>query len=562
MKIQIKINLFLFLSFIFWAFIYPNHILFTEQLSLFLYSSDYWGQYAVQPGGWAAYCGNFLAQFYINRWAGAFIQTFFVAVLLALSSLILKKAGAKSGIRWVAMLPALLLTALQCDNYFTPGDSLSLICPFALTLLYMSIKQSLARRLAFTLAIVPVYLFSGAAATCCLYVACMLYELLYVKDAWKYSTPAWIVAAVLLPYAWQSVYLTPNEKLFDILTYPLVDGIQYVPHLLLAFTPFCILTYGILYRKRLTVGISGSFFFILALTGCGYYLFSKVYDRLEEQKFGMNLAAFQNEWDQVLKISERVKKPDQYTAYYTNLALAMKGELPDKMFRYSQTDENGLFLIRKWDDFNSRYGSDFYYHTGIINEAIRWIYDAHIVRRQGMDYHTLTRLAVWNKEGGYEPVAGKYFDILEGTLMYRSWSKWKRNASVPQREKSTIIPEEFYIGGREIIADMAWHYDNYPDNRMMLDYLLCYLLLKNELEKFLNLFNTGYQPSSDELPRAYQEALLFIAGMGKTDIQDYPIPLTVMQRYQAFNSMATKGDEAGLKKKFGDTWWYYSWKKK
>jgi hypothetical protein len=276
----------------------------------------------------------------------------------------------------------------------------------------------------------------------------------------------------------------------------------------------------------------------------------------------MNLAAFQNEWDQILKISKRVKNPDQYTAYYTNLALAMKGELPDKMFRYSQTDESGLFLIREWDDFNLRYGSDFYYHTGIFNEAIRWIFDAYIFRRKGMDYHTLTRLALWNKEGGYEPVAEKYFNILEGTLMYGSWAKRQRNTPVPQQEKSAITQEEFYIGGREIIADMAWHSDNNPENRMMLDYLLCYLLLKNDLEKFLNLFNICYQSSSNELPQAYQEALLFIAGMGKIDIRNYPISPTIMQRYQTFYSMATKGNEAGLKKKYSDTWWYYSWKKK
>ena len=68
MKIRLAINpLFCFLAFVFWVFIYPNHILYKEQLSLFLYSLDFWKPYALQSGGWAAYCGHFLAQFYINR---------------------------------------------------------------------------------------------------------------------------------------------------------------------------------------------------------------------------------------------------------------------------------------------------------------------------------------------------------------------------------------------------------------------------------------------------------------------------------------------------------------
>ena len=564
MKIRIRIDAFVCcLAFVFWAFVYPNHILFTEQLSLFLYRSGYWGQYALQPGGWAAYCGNFLAQFYINRWAGALIQTGLTVALLVLSKRILTKTGAKGSAELAGIFPALLLTALQCDNHFTPGDSLALICPFALALLYMNIPQAWVRRAAYTLAMVPVYLFSGAAATICLYAACMLYELLFAKDVWKYTAPVWMIAALLLPHGWQSLYLTPNDGLFDILTFTLAEGVGYTPHLLLAFTPLCILTLGIAFRKRWTIRTSGKVFsalLIVALAGCGYYLFSKTYNRVEEQKFGMNLAASQNDWNQILKISGRVKKPDQHTVYYTNLALSMKGELPQKMFRYSQTDEHSLFLVRKWEEFNLRYGSDFFYHTGILNEAIRWIFDAYINRSQGMDYHTLTRLAVWNKENGYEHLADKYFDILEGTLMYRKFAQRQRNAPVPQQEKSAITPVEFFIGGREPLSDMARHYENHP-NPMMLDYLLCCLLLRNDTEKFLNLFNMCYQSSSKALPQAYQEALVLIAGMGKITIQNYRIDNIHQLKYKNFCMLANTQNHAKLEEQFGNTWWYYSYQR-
>jgi len=556
MKIRISFRfLLLFLMFIFWVFIYPNHILFTEQLSLFLYTSGYWKEFALQPGGWAAYCGNFLAQFYINRWLGALIQTLLVFVLMVFSNKILRKAGNRGDLMSSGILPAMLLWALQCDHRFTPGDALALISPFAFALLYLNMRQVAVRRLVFTVAMVPIYLFSGATATFCLSVACMLYELLYAKDAWKYSTPAWIIIAVFLPYGWQSVYLMPKDGLFDVLSFQPVEGVKYLPHILLSLIPLSIIKFKVFFPQRKVAAI-----FIMvtlfALAGCGYYLFSKSYNRLEEQKFGMNLAAAQNNWDQVLKISQQVSKPDQHTAYYTNLALSMKGELPQRMFHYSQTDEYGLFLIHK-DEFNLRYGSDFYYHINIMNEAIRWIFDAYILRGKGMDYHTLTRLAAWNKEGGYKQTAAKYFNILEGTLMYRSWAKQQRKAPVPQQEKSTVTPVEFYIGGREPVSDIARHYDNHPQNRMALDYVLCCLLLKNDPERFLKVFNMYYMPSQGRLPQAYQEALLLIAATGKIDIRNYPIDKINEASFQKFNDLAGRGKKVELKKQFGNTWWWY-----
>ena len=579
MKVRLKINdLVCCLAFVFWAFIYPNHILMNEQLSLFLYRWDFWTQYALQPGGWSAYCGQFLAQFYFNRWLGALIQTVFVYVLLSLSKRILKKMGAKGNLLLTGLFPALILTALQCDNHFTPGDSLALSAPFALMLLYLNIRQALSRRIACTLAIVPVFLFFGAAATCCLYAACSLYELLFARDSWKYATPVWLLAAGLLPYIWQSVYLTPNETLFDILSFTLDKGIRYVPYILLIFTPFYVIASAISFRRRLAVATFNKssrrqmtvrpfhiFYTILLLLlwiGCGYYLFSNTYNRIEEQKFGMDIAASRNDWDRVLKISERVEKPDKHVIFYTNLALAIKRELPNKMFRYAQIDESGLLLTRIWDDFNLRYGSAFFYHIGILNEAIRWIFDAHIDRSRGMDYHTLTRLAVWSQENGDMQVADKYFDLLEGTLMYRSFAKHQRKAGIPENKISSVTPKEFYIGGREPVTDMAWHYENFPENWMTADYLLCYLLLKTDLDKFLALFKMCYKPSSNEMPQAYQEALLFLAGDGKINIRDYPIPQATIQRYLSFNSMVNKGKDNELQKQFGDTWCWYSYRKK
>jgi hypothetical protein len=312
--------------------------------------------------------------------------------------------------------------------------------------------------------------------------------------------------------------------------------------------------------QRWTVMATGKTFFVivfLLLAGCGYYLFPKTFSRLHEQKFGMSMAAAQNDWDKILKIAGQVKTPDMHTIYFTNLALAMKDKMKQKMFQYPQTDVSGLTLPRMSDDFTLLLGSEFYYRIGILNEAIHWIFDAHIERERGMDYLTLTRLAAWNKENGYEQVAAKYFDILGKTLRYHSWAKMQQTAHITQKTENSNPKTEFYVGGREPIVDLAYHYENNPENRMVTDYLLCCLLLKNDLAKFLSVFSACYPDMPRKLPQAYQEAFLLLADRGKIDIRNFPVDPITEARFRNVKLLAERNNNAELKKQFGNTWWFY-----
>jgi len=551
-----------FSVFVFWVFFYPGHVLMKEQLSLFLYTHEFWKQYALQPGGWSVYCGNFLAQFYINQWAGALIQTLMCVVLMILMKRILEKAGARGNLLLTAVFPAMLLFFLQLDYYFSPGNVLTLLCPFALTLLYISMKRVMLRRLVFTLIIVPVYLFSGAVATCCLYAACMIFEWIVANDRWKFATTAWIIPVIFLPRLWQAVYLTPDDKLFQIMDYTPDRSISYIPVVLLAWLLFCILI-PFWRLKGISSGKFPAVFIIVLLFSCGFFLFPKTYLHAEELKFRMYMAVEQNDWDKALKIGKRIKIYDQNAAWLINLSLAMKGELPQKMFSYPQTNEYGLLPVRERKRLNVFYGSAFYYHIGVLNDAIRWVYDLHILHQRGMDYHTLTRLAVWNKENGYEQVAVKYFDQLSHTLMYRSFARRERERTVTPRV-ATAGQVEFYFGVREPLNEMTRYYENIKNdnnfNIMIRDYVLCSLLLKNDLNKFLQMYEAFYL-SPKELPKVYQEALLEIANSGMIDLRSYPVNPINTLRHKSFREMAAKGNDHELEKHFGDTWWYYSYRR-
>jgi len=95
---------------------------------------------------------------------------------------------------------------------------------------------------------------------------------------------------------------------------------------------------------------------------------------------------------------------------------------------------------------------------------------------------------------------------------------------------------------------------------MTLNYMLCCLLLKNDLNKFRQLFETCYPPTN-VLPKAYQEAFLEMAKIGMIDIRRFPIDQINTFRYRRFIEMVAKGKDEELEKQFGDTWWHYSYLK-
>ena len=85
---------------------------------------------------------------------------------------------------------------------------------------------------------------------------------------------------------------------------------------------------------------------------------------------------------------------------------------------------------------------------------------------------------------------------------------------------------------------------------MVLDYLLCFFLLKNDLVRFLTVFDECYIHSSQEIPEAYHEALTLIAAMGKTDIRNYTVDKSYKIRFQKFNNFANHKNDVELKKRW------------
>lgn len=64
---------FILLAMVFWRGCYSFHLSYQEQFQLFMFTSDYWINKCMYPGGICEYISEFLTQFYYSQWLGSVI---------------------------------------------------------------------------------------------------------------------------------------------------------------------------------------------------------------------------------------------------------------------------------------------------------------------------------------------------------------------------------------------------------------------------------------------------------------------------------------------------------
>lgn len=554
------------LVFVFWGFFYRYHLISAEQSNLFLFTGSFWRELAVTPGGLATYCGSFLTQFYGIYWIGALAQTLMFAGVFLLAKQILRGFGISSGFALWGWLPALGLLTLQCDYRFTAGDALQVVFFFGWMYVYSCLDNQKIRLLLFTLFLPLICWTTGMGIAIVLYITFILHELLFSENKIRFYALLWVGLLVGVAKLWQAMTIIPDEHLFRLLS--LVPD-NYNIYIVLGLIPFLLLLQKMIGKKADTLLQSRfvTVLFMIVILGIGGYWFHRDYDRFMERKLKIDQAAFNGEWDNLLQESDQLKDFDFHTLYYTNLALAMKGELPEKMFDYPQVGTIGFFIGRNLEYFNMLYGSEFHYRLGSINEAIHWMFEASVgVER--VNNRILMRLADLNLQNGYCGVAEKYLNILDKTLMYKEWVKERKQQlahCVPCEGVTDTTKRDFFIGGRKTISDLARIYDIDTTNKAAFDYMACALLLEKDLTRFFRLLLLSPYTNARRLPKVYEEALLVIGEISDNpaDKNRYPISVKTRKRYEAYMNLyreAKKDPEHAeiLMKEYKNTWWYYA----
>lgn len=245
-----------------------------------------------------------------------------------------------------------------------------------------------------------------------------------------------------------------------------------------------------------------------------------------------------------------------------NLALAKKGELPDRLLDYPMPfGAEGLSFAWKSDSRQSEYGAMPYEAVGHINEAYRWESEALVV--WGATPRRLEALARYNIAMG-RPEAAKIFIGLLAKAPFKGQEAARLMRMAESGEPDGLRHSLKGVGQTPAkwanVADITPELEAImaadPENDTARQYLLCELLLRNEVSRFARLLPLLHQQGP--LPRLYQEALMLatlVPGAGLP--MESLIDSSVKQDFRKYMRMSDTGHPAILKEQFGNTYWYY-----
>lgn len=277
------------------------------------------------------------------------------------------------------------------------------------------------------------------------------------------------------------------------------------------------------------------------------------YDRF----IGMEVELVRENWSKVRKLAEKdYHVPQESYAY--NLACAMEGDLSENFFKYSQfISKNSLFLpiSGQETEFTNYLSGEVWYHLGDMNQAER----SSIISMECSPEHTgtkyLRRLATINLISGEEEAAKKYLSLLSKTLVYGRWARkmlegnydeettaWLENS----KAKLPLKENQFVYNTTDMRPVLLGLLDADSDNGMARDYLLCYDLMRGDLESFMEDYSP--EKSSSDI---YQEAVLIWLnqhGISEDEAFKYGVSKQNVDRLDKFFKLPNN---------YKGTYWYY-----
>ena len=274
-----------------------------------------------------------------------------------------------------------------------------------------------------------------------------------------------------------------------------------------------------------------------------------------ERLVGLDAEVARGNWDKVLKLSEK----DLYmveSSYCYNLALAMKGELGDRLFEHSQGEPSDLILRTTSDrsTFTNCLAGEAWFRMRNMTLAEQ----AAITSLQASPNHTgaryIKRLAEVSLIKGDEAAAQKYLGLLSHTLFYGKWARSMMPENQDEETRASILEarsmlatDDFvHLSGdpRPLLVGLL---EANPANTIARNYLLCYDLMRYDIDQFMEDY-LPYMSGS----KLYQEAVvLWLSRDGlltDENISKYGIDGATLNRMDSFSRMPGK---------YTTSYWYY-----
>ena len=450
---------------LFWAVAYPHALSYHEQYQLFLWSGDYLSERLLLPGGFADWLSEFLVQFFLYPWLGG-------------------------------LLLSLLFVGLQCFTARLLPKKLYVLS-FAVPLFVWWLMGDINVMVALPVALVSV-----------LGLACV-----------RWPRQFWWLDVLVMPLAWW--LFGPAACIYGFIRllqygWPVLSGVASMA-VCVVLTCMCLPQWPV---QQLLSGIS-------------YYRIPLGYPQLSGYNSDMYELIRQDylirneRWDELIKRAEEHVVHTTFWSNSVNLALSQKRQLAERQFRFYQSGDDALIMGSVRDLTSNLPTAEAFYRLGMINSAQRYMFDIQEsilnAKKSGRCTKRIAECMLIN--GHYKPAA-KQLNLLKQTLFYRDWAEQMEQClykdsmleRIPEykRLRQLRFKDDFLYSYPELEKIFAMLFVNNQDNKMALDYFLAQLLLKGQVQQFMQYLQWAQQYGGYKyMPEGYQDAVRCIQSQGR-----------------------------------------------
>ena len=516
---------------IFWAVPFVGGLCFQEQYQMFLFDTGYFLERIVLPGGLADYISEFLVQFYyMPVLGGAIIALLLMGIQAAVWGL-MKQYGARHDFPGylLSFLPSIALWCAMGDQNVLLSFVVALFGALVIGWIHNRFHNRLVKVVFELVSTALVYWFLGPVVF--LYAALMIGDTL--KNALQkgnvLSGIGYSVCILILTIAWillsTQTLQYPVSRLFLGLNYYRYPGVTflliYIVMALAAFIPFLGMVHphsSALQKWQKSKWVMAvAYVIVLFASVCGI---RTSFDELTYEMIDYDFWIRTEQWNKIIEHAEKKPATSPLGVSSVNLALSQTGQLPDRLFEFYQNGVEGLFPAFSRDMTSPVSTSEVFYRLGMVNDAERYMFEAQEAIPNFRKSARLTRRIAECEiiNGNYE-VAAKLLRRLQKTIFYSNWANQtiallgnekaiNRHPIYGKLRKYREKKQDFLFSDREMDQMLGLLFLNDKSNKMAYEYLMCYVLLQRDFNKFMQYYPLGRFVGYDHIPRSFQEILI------------------------------------------------------
>lgn len=579
-----------FVSALFIGSVIGTEIYHITQHPAFLTDYEFFKEFAAIPGGVGQYLSLFIEQyFYLPIWGVLMLMAEILVSAAMLNTLIKRIFNKEITARNLYWILPLFITVLCCTNVYFAFHVLTqfIITLIIMTLLHLINSNHKLFAFAATISAVAVYHLCGPIYLYTFVISEIIIFFVSASERKVINSACVLAVAVFYPAIIYRLFLALTPKFafyYPLANRTILELFQPTMFAYYLIIPLSIViqkvinkvnfTYQIKKGKKEKITKDKTHLIYSLCSAIMLVLLIWAYNTSDNKRERLSSRiAYEGErsnWQKVIELALKSKEYDRNTNFYYDMALALTGQMSNHLFDYPQLlGSEGLLLDEPLAGIICYPTSTLYFNVGQISNSLRYAYES--VNYYKDSPYIIRRIIDCLIISGHYTEAEIFLKELSRNMLAKNFVNDRRQFIKEGNSKNMPIE---YVRQKQYLA-VKWDYIMSPPFRnfeqLMLsndnnipatDYLLCYCLLENDLENFVNaLLASKYNLKN--LPKHYQEAIMvYLSNTANPNpkIQEVVISNDIKQRFQQFaNVVNNAGNNAYeiAKQNFANTYWTY-----